>query len=100
MPNTDGQIAASYPGSIWRGIGIGAAINICALIGSIFAILIIVGSIVLIAFGLVQFAWILPICRHYRAKGETETAKGILIAAGISALLNASCWGVLVYPRH
>jgi hypothetical protein len=29
-----------------------------------------------------------------RRRGETQTANGVLLAAGITFLLNASCWGI------
>jgi hypothetical protein len=48
---------------------------------------------------LVQLAWIVPVCLSYRAKGETETVKGIAIIAAITFLLNAGCWGV-VFSGH
>jgi membrane protein YdbS with pleckstrin-like domain len=49
----------------------------------------------LFGIGVVQAAWIVPLWRRYRAIGETETAKGLLIAAGIIFLLNAGCWGIV-----
>jgi len=32
----------------------------------------------------------------YRRKGETETAKGLIIQAAIVAFLNAACWGIVI----
>jgi hypothetical protein len=46
-----------------------------------------------------QALWIGPLYFKYRARDETETAKGILIAAGITFLLNAGCWGLVALPR-
>jgi hypothetical protein len=58
-----------------------------------------VTAIVLLGIGVLQAAWIVPLVRYYRTKGEAETAKGLLIAAGIVFLLNASCWGVVASLR-
>jgi len=45
--------------------------------------------------GIVQLLWMLPAWRIYRRRGQEETAKGILIVAGVVFLLNASCWGLM-----
>ncbi len=55
-----------------------------------------VGFWPLFAFGLIQGLWVIPIYLHYRRKGETETAKGLLLVAGLVFLLNAGCWGVIL----
>ena len=83
------------PGSIWQGIAIGGAWNVCALLASILGIFILIGIAVIVGFGLLQYLWILPLHEKYRERGETETAKGILIASGITVLLSAACWGAL-----
>jgi hypothetical protein len=41
------------------------------------------------AIGLVQVGYVVPLWRVLRRKGNPATASGILIAAGITALLNA-----------
>jgi hypothetical protein len=46
----------------------------------------------LVGFGITQFLWLFPLWRHYRKEGETESAKGVILLAGISFLLNAACW--------
>ena len=70
------------------GIGFGFALN---AVGS-FAL----GTIILIGIGVVQLLWMVPAYRVYRRRGETETAKGLLIVAGLVFLLNASCWGLFM----
>jgi hypothetical protein len=32
---------------------------------------------------------------RFRASGRRETMKGVIIAAAITFLLNASCWGLV-----
>jgi hypothetical protein len=62
-----------------------------------------VGFVVLLGIGVVQAAWIIPLWRHFRGRGESETAKGVLIMASIVFLLNAGCWGIvgtLTLPMH
>jgi hypothetical protein len=83
------------PGSIWQGIALGGTWNICALGIGILTILIAIGAVVIAGFGIVQYAWISPLYLRYKRRGETETAKGILIASGITVLLSAACWGAI-----
>jgi hypothetical protein len=46
--------------------------------------------------GLAQAAYVVPLLLWARTRGETATAKGIWIAAAITFLLNAACFGVLL----
>ncbi|MGZ4879067.1 MAG: hypothetical protein ACXVIO_12870, partial [Candidatus Angelobacter sp.] len=41
------------------------------------------------AIGLVQVGYVVPIWRLLRRKGKPRTARGIMIAAALTALLNA-----------
>jgi hypothetical protein len=87
-------------GSIAKGFGIGAAINIGAALVGALTIMIAIGAVVLLGFGLIQAVWIGPLVAKYNNRGETETAKGLLLAAGVTFLLNAGCWGAVLLPRH
>lgn len=44
--------------------------------------------------GLVQLVYVVPLYLRLREKGRTETAKGLVIAASLIILINASCWGL------
>ena len=86
-----------YLGSPGKGVAIVAGCTVGAFF-VFFALAGLVGVGALIALGgigVVQAAWIVPLWRYYRASGETETAKGLWIAAGIVFLLNAGCWGLV-----
>ena len=87
------------PGTLVQGILIGLGWNGLALLASLVLMAAVIGIFLVAGFGLVQFAWIIPISRRYRNMGKTETAKGILIAGGISVLLSACCWGSLGNTR-
>ena len=52
------------------------------------------------AIGLLQFVYVIPIWRLFRNRGKSMTARGLLIAASITALLNAACWGGAVGRLH
>jgi len=52
-------------------------------------------TILTAAFGLIQWIWMTKLARKFQGEGQTETAKGVLIAAGISTLLSATCWCVI-----
>lgn len=78
------------------GIGIGIALTVvgiaaATLFGSFTAR---IGFVLLLGIGVAQVLWILPAFLYFQRRGQRETAKGILIVAGICLLLNASCWGV------
>ncbi len=47
------------------------------------------------AIGLVQFFYVIPAALFYSSKGRTGMVQGILIAAGITFLLNAACFGYI-----
>lgn len=74
---------------------LGGGINILALIVGAVTMYVGVGIIIVAGFGLIQFAWILPMFFRYKKRQQIETAKGLLVAAGISVLLSAGCWGML-----
>jgi len=56
-------------------------------------------GVALIAFfgiGLAQLFYVVPLLLWARARGERATMKGIWIAASVTFLLNAACFGVLL----
>lgn len=48
--------------------------------------------------GVLQLVYVVPFYLYMRKK-ETATAKGIIIAASLVLLLNATCWGLLGFGR-
>ena len=46
--------------------------------------------------GIIQLIYVLPLYFSFKKQGQTETGKGLIIAASITALLNATCWGLLL----
>ena len=84
-------------GHVVKGFAIAAAINIGAALASYLTGAVGVGVVIVFGIGAVQALWIGPLYAVYRSKRETETAKGILLAAGITFLLNAGCWGFVVF---
>lgn len=86
-------------GSLGRGVLIGIGLTFAGLVVSGFLMMAMVGFVLLLGIGLAQAIWIIPAFRHYRSRGEPETAKGILIVAGLVALLNTSCWGLLLFSN-
>ena len=51
------------------------------------------------AVGVVQVGYVVPIWRLLRRKGKPRTAKGVLLAAGLTALVNLAIV-LAVYARH
>lgn len=80
-------------GNLWLGIFIGGGLDVIGAIVSVPVSVKIPGM--LFYLGLAQVLWILPTYGALSTYGYKETAKGVLIAAGICFLLNAACWGLL-----
>lgn len=78
-------------GRVVTGFGIAAAMTSGGLILSIM-----LGFWPLFGIGVIQALWIVPLWLSFKRRGETESAKGVLLAAGITFLLNAACWGVVM----
>ncbi|MGA2183692.1 MAG: hypothetical protein ABSH47_11740 [Bryobacteraceae bacterium] len=89
------EIERKREGSIWAGFGLAAAINVAAMIVGAVTLTIVVGIFILLGIGLIQAAWIVPMVLRFRATGRRETMKGVIIAAAVTFLLNASCWGLV-----
>jgi hypothetical protein len=103
---------APHPGSLFRGALLGFAANIAGCIacgtagaflagilstlGTTFSMLSLPIIAIPFAIGLGQWLWLWPLRRSYLRAGETETAKGILVAGAITFLLNAGCWGLIL----
>ena len=52
------------------------------------------------AIGVVQVGYVIPLWRLLRRKGKPTTAKGLLLAAALTALLNIVIfWAVFTSPR-
>lgn len=51
-----------------------------------------VGMILFGGIGLVQLAYVIPLCLHFKRKGQTNVMKGLIMAASITALLTVGCW--------
>src|SRR6185369_8215441 len=79
-------------GSVITGFFVAAGWNTLAITISTASIAIGIGIVLVAGFGLIQFAWLLPLAFKYRKEGKSESAKGVYIAAGISVLLSAACW--------
>ena len=103
MTVTDERLEAADgdEGSVGIGFAIGAILNV----GLVVSVLLltcatnivepfatICGALVL-AIGVIQLVYILPLYFRYKRKGQRNTAKGLVIAASVTALLNATCWG-------
>lgn len=84
---------SSYKGSVGRGIGCTVLLHLFQLPLAIFIPPI--GFFSLIFIGLSQLIYMIPAFIYFRKQGETETAQGLIIGAGITFLLNAACTGIV-----
>jgi len=94
MPETASELQPTPPdqGSILNGFLVAAGWNAAAIALSVALMAAVIGIPLVMGFGLIQFAWLLPMWNRYKKAGKTESAKGVLIVAGISVLLSAACW--------
>src|SRR3954451_12156262 len=90
------SVSPEYRGSVGKGIGVGLLLTVGGLIAGAVLMVVAIGFVVVCGVGLAQAAWIWPAYASYKRRGEPETAKGLLILAGIVFLLNATCWGVVL----
>ena len=51
--------------------------------------------VALLGIGIAQLVYLLPAILMARRRGRPGIAKGIIVAASLTALLNATCWGLL-----
>ena len=52
----------------------------------------------LLFIGVIQWIYVIPLMIWYLRSGRKPMAQGLLIGAGITLLINGSCWGVLFWP--
>lgn len=70
------------------------AVVLGLFVGSVFTTL--APTYALIGIGVTQLIWLGPLYWHFRKSAETESAKGVLLGAGLTLLLNGACWGILL----
>jgi len=89
---------ATPEGSVLAGVLFALALNVVGVIAAMvpFSMLDDYGSILALALpGALQVIWLTPLYLLFKRRGRKETAKGVLILAGIVFLLNAGCWGMI-----
>ena len=86
----------SQPGSVAKGFLLVCALHVAFVVVTLaFATWfpIAVGGILLLAIGLTQLAYVVPLLVWASRRHESRTTKGIVIAAGLTLLLNGACFG-------
>jgi hypothetical protein len=89
------------------GIGLSAALHI--LFFSFFWLLLRIAvlpvgfgvalGIAILAIGVVQLLYVVPTYLYLRKKERRGVAKGLLVGASITLLLNSACWGWLIVAK-
>jgi ABC-type glycerol-3-phosphate transport system permease component len=93
------EVVEQSKGSIRRGLGLTLALHLlCQVITAlIVSALSIEGNYLwvlpLVFMGLSQLVYMIPAILIFRRRGATETAKGLIVGASITFLLNATCNG-------
>ena len=89
-PNNQRMAERSQQWEIWRGIGLALLLHLIqipfAFVTSFFS---------LIFIGVSQLVYLIPAILHYRSLGRRGVVKGLIIAAAITFLLNATCAAIV-----
>jgi hypothetical protein len=96
FPEAEGPQKAEDGGSLWAGFGLAALINVGAVAAGALTLMVGIGFVILLGLGVVQLLWIIPLYSKYNRQGKTQTALGVLLAAGITFLLQAGCYGLVL----
>ena len=75
-----------------RGILLGLVLHGVLLVTMVVPVF---GFMLLMFIGVSQLVYIIPACVIYARQGRRDMVKGLIIAASITFLLNAACWGAL-----
>ena len=91
-------------GSVWSGLGLTLMLHFVIQVPTVFILgysvsgerALILTFLPLMYIGLSQLVYMIPAILVARRKGETETAKGLIIGASLTFLLNAACTGLQI----
>ena len=89
-PNNQRMVERSQQWEIWRGVGLALLLH---LIQIPFAFVTSFFSLILV--GVSQLVYLIPAILHYRCLGRRGVVKGLIIAAAITFLLNATCTAIV-----
>jgi hypothetical protein len=81
-------------GSILKGLGICWGLNLVQFGFSVTGLIVpplLLLSFTLAGFGLIQLAYVVPTYISFKRRGQVMTARGLVIAASVTALLNTAC---------
>lgn len=76
-------------GSIWKGLGLLALLHLIQI--PLYPLI-----LPLVLIGVSQLVYVVPAVLILRRKGRFDTVKGLWIGAGITLLLNATCFGLVL----
>ena len=112
MPETNldrpaSEAAEQRKGSVGLGLGLTVMFHVIAQVTTFFVLMAIVSSnrglelpiLALMCMGLTQLVYMIPAILFSRKRGETETAKGLIIGASVTFLLNAAWSGLMFLNR-
>ena len=109
-PNLDRwarEVVEQSKGSIRAGLGLTLLFHFVVQVSLLFILGTIVtgerglelGILPVMYIGLSQLVYMIPAAWIARRKGETETAKGLIVGASLTFLLNAACNGLVFFNR-
>lgn len=101
------EVVENSRGSIWGGLALTLGLHLFAQVPAVFLISMIVPgeeglglAIYLPMFiGLSQLVYMIPAILIFRRRGDTGTAKGLIIGAALTFILNSTCNGLLFLNR-
>jgi hypothetical protein len=80
----------------WVGLVCGFLLHFCSLLFLLFGKF---ALAMLLGIGVTQLIYVGPLMIYFYRQGSMNAFKGMLLAAGITFLLNATCWGLVSSMR-
>ena len=77
-------------------VGLGAGINLADSDHDIAHVIGVLLNYAVGAISVLQLAYLYPMYQRFVKAGAKETAKGLMIAAAVTALLSCTCWAIFI----
>lgn len=99
------EISTPRQSNVIKGMLICWLLNFLTIVLGFVLISTLTGTVILVGgLGLVQLIYVSPLYIKFKRNNQADTAKGMIIAASVTALLNAGCCSFVHYhpiiPRH
>lgn len=91
-----GFLVGSGINLIFTVAGLGTGMTLASSGSDVLRVIGVILNNVVGAISVLQLAYLYPMYRRFMKAGAKETAKGLVIAAAVTALLSCTCWVILI----